>query len=287
MSKKVVLGVFIGLLCLPSFALENKRHNLEVAYEHSSYTYREPHMANPIKLKSHNKNGVSAVYTMHSVLSTDVIEDDSTFAKLGFRYMGGDVSYDGWLQYWDGTVEPSSAGGLKDYYFEAFLTFGAVYDLGTSWRVGPHLGIGWRQLRNHLEEMGAGGYQRTSTYIYLPLGSDLKWQLSERTSLTLNGQFDVLLHGNQYSRVTDLPGFADDASNRQGEGYGIRVSLKAQTDISKSFGVFIEPFWRYWHIQNSDEEWFYYNGDPSQPAFPLVEPFNTTHEYGFRVGVAF
>ena len=134
--------------------------------------------------------------------------------------------------------------------------------------------------------MGSGGYQRTSTYIYLPLGTNLRYKASEKVSFTLNGQFDVLLHGNQYSRMTDTALFGDDSSNRQDKGYGIRVSVRGDVNMGK-VGMFVEPFWRYWHIQNSEEQWFYPGGDPTQPGVSLVEPFNTTTEWGIRAGITF
>ncbi len=283
--KKLILALLAGLICFPAFAVEHKKHNVEFAYEHSKYTYREPHMANPIKDHGH-KNGASIVYTNYSLLSSEYDERDPSFGQIELRYMGGNVDYDGWMQYTNGTVTPFSASGLKDYYFEAALKVGRVYTLSNPLELAPYLGLGWRQLRNHAEEMGMGGYERTSTYIYLPVGLNFTYAPGERFSLTLNGQFDILLHGNQYSRMTDIPGYLDDASNRQDQGFGARVSVKAALDM-KGCGLFIEPFWRYWHIQNSNEVWYYYNADPTMPAFALIEPFNTTHEYGIRAGIMF
>ncbi len=283
--KKIGLLVFTALLCLPVFA-QDKKHNLEIAYEHSDYKYKEPHMANPIKT-SGKKNGVSLKYTQRSILTSgDVSDSDNSFASLEFRYMNGDVDYDGWMHWTSGAVTPFSASNLKDYYFEAALKIGAVYRLADPLDIWPYLGLGWRQLRNHAEEMGAGGYQRTSTYIYLPLGTNLRYKASEKVSFTLNGQFDVLLHGNQYSRMTDTALFGDDSSNRQDKGYGIRVSVRGDVNMGK-VGMFVEPFWRYWHIQNSEEQWFYPGGDPTQPGVSLVEPFNTTTEWGIRAGITF
>lgn len=281
---------WLGILCLVAICLpgwaQDKKHNLEIAYEHSDYTYKEPHMEYPIKL-SGKKNGVSVQYLQRSVLTSgDVSDSDRSFAMLNFRYMNGDVDYDGWLQWTDGSVTPSSASNLKDYYFEASLKVGAVYRLADPLDIWPYLGLGWRQLRNHMEQSGEGGYLRTSTYIYLPIGTNLRYKTSEKVSFTLNGQFDILLHGNQYSRMTDTSMFLDDSSNHQSQGYGIRASVRGDVNMGK-IGLFVEPFWRYWHIQNSDEEWFYIGGDPSNPGLSLVEPFNTTQEWGIRAGITF
>ena len=243
-------------------------------------------MDNPIK-DSGRKNGVSVKYIQRSVLTWgDMSEEDHSFASLEFRYMNGDVTYDGWLENLiTGDVTPYSESHIKDYYFEAAVKIGAVYRLADPLELWPYLGIGWRQLRNHSEE-GVGGYQRTSTYFYLPIGTNVRYKVSEKVSFTLNGQFDVLLHGNQYSRMTDSPIFMDDSSNAQNEGYGIRVSVRGDVNMGK-IGLFVEPFWRYWHIQNSEEEWFYVGRDPANPGIALVEPFNTTSEWGIRAGICF
>ncbi|MBO5910973.1 MAG: hypothetical protein J6Q05_02100 [Elusimicrobiaceae bacterium] len=281
--KKLVCLLLLAI-CLPALA-QDKKHNWEIAYEHSKYTYKEPHMANPIKDYGH-KNGVSIKYLQRSVLTPgDVTDSDHSFAALDFRYMSGDVTYKGWLKNLDtGEVTPNSESGIKDYYFEASLKIGAVYRLADPLDIWPYLGLGWRQLRNHSEK-GIGGYQRTSTYIYLPLGTNLRCKVSDTVSFTLNGQFDVLLHGNQYSRMSDVWD-GDDSSNRQNQGYGIRASVRGDVNLGK-VGLFIEPFWRYWHIQNSNEEWFYEGGDPTKPVLSLVEPFNTTSEWGIRAGITF
>ncbi len=279
--KKMILAVLAVLVCVPAFAIEHKKHNVDFAYEHSKYIYREPHMELPIKTKGH-KNGASIKYTNYSLLSQEYDEQDPSFGQVELRYMGGNVDYEGY--YWSGA--PFSASGLKDYYFEAALKVGRTYRLANPLELAPYLGLGWRQLRNHAEEMGPGGYQRTSTYVYMPIGLDFTYAPTPRFSLTLNGQFDWLLHGNQYSRMTDTSGFLDDASNSQDQGFGVRVSVKAAVNLHK-MGLFIEPFWRYWHIQNSAEVWYYYNGDPSMPAMSLIEPFNTTQEYGIRAGISF
>ncbi len=264
--KKFTLTVLACLLAVPTFAgTHNKRHSLEIAYEHSSYKYTEPGL---MKLSGH-KNGVSASYMMRSILSTDFNDDDRSFAMLNFRYMTGDTDYDGGIQYWDGSswqVTPYSVDGLDDYYFEADMKLGQTYQLGSPLTLYPYFGVGWRQLRNHLDQAGPGGYQRTQTYVYIPLGAHLEWDMTQQFTLTFKGEFDWMVYGNNNS--------GDDLSFKQSQGYGLRVSAKGQINLDK-IGVFMEPFYRYWHIQNSTVEYGY------------VEPKNNTKEYGLRLGIAF
>lgn len=297
--KKILLFVLLISICLPLSAAQSRRHrrhqqdnglkkhNLEVAYEISDYGYREPHMEYPIHITA-KKQGVSLVYTRISVRSEDVTDEDPTFATLELRYMTGKADYDG---FWSDGTELQMYDE-KDYYMEAALKIGRYYTLTDFMKLWPYLGIGWRSLRNGEDgviDLGGGNYgetyQRTSTYIYVPLG--LKWETNfgSAVKLSLNGQFDWLLRGNQSSHTTMLVN-SHNFSNKQDKGYGVRTSAKLETNFGK-MGIFVEPFWRYWKIQNSAEEWIYSVSDPTNPIGYVIEPFNITREYGIRAGITF
>ncbi len=50
----------------------------------------------------------------------------------------------------------------------------------------------------------------------------------------------------------------------------------------------VEPFFRYWDIDNSDPEPFVYNGAPSDdPNDPTVEPRNSSTQYGLKLSLLF
>ena len=286
--KKILLGLVFISLAVPALA-KDQRHKLEIAYEYSDYGYREPHMQYPI----HNvatKQGVSVVYTRQSLKSEELNEEDTTFGSLEFRYMNGKADYDGYLQ--DGT--PFKTYDDKDYYMEAALKLGQYYSLGSSAvRVWPYMGIGWRSLRNGedgLKDYGGvlgWSYQRTSTYVYVPLGMNFTVELGDAARLTLNGQFDWLIHGNQNSHVDDSWN-VNSISNKQDKGFGVRASVKLETDLG-GMGLFVEPFWRYWKIQNSEKVTYYVydSGGYIVGQGAMWEPFNITREYGIRAGITF
>lgn len=286
--KKIIVLVVMCCLCLPALAID-KKHKLEIAYESSDYGYREPHMEYPIHITA-KKQGFSVKYTQEGIFSSfSTIEEDSSFASLEFRYMDGKADYDGYLM--DGTEFKSY--DEKDYYMEIALKFGRKYALAEPLELRPYIGIAWRSLRNgedgYQDYGGVTGYmyQRTSTYIYVPLGASLEWQVADAFSLSLNGEFDWLIHGNQNSHTGDTFVNADSVSNKQDKGYGVRASIKAEVDMGP-FGVFVEPFWRYWKIQNSQKVWYEgvdIHGDPYEGY--IVEPFNITREYGIRAGITF
>ena len=129
-----------------------------------------------------------------------------------------------------------------------------------------------------LDDLGDSGYRRESTYIYLPVGFNLKQDFSKGWSLSANGQLDVLLSGKQASK-----GIAEvDIHNDQEEGYGLRGSVKLEKQFDK-FGIFVEPFIRYWHIQNSEEVLI----SDAYYVYSFIEPKNETREYGLKVGITF
>lgn len=285
--KRVILSIFILGLCLPLLA-KDKLHKLEIAYEGSDYGYREPHMEYPIHITAKKKGG-SIVYTRQSVLSRDLNDDDPSFASIEFRYMNGKADYDGYLM--DGT--PFKVYDEKDWYMEAALKFGRKYQLAKPLELRPYIGIGWRQLRNGEDGVKESGgvygytYQRTSTYVYMPIGAHLVLDVGDHFSLSLNGEFDWLIHGNQNSHLDDSWN-KDSVSNNQDHGYGVRASVKAELDVGP-IGVFVEPFWRYWKIQNSAKAWYdiYDEGGEIVGTGYIVEPFNITREYGIRAGITF
>ena len=66
------------------------------------------------------------------------------------------------------------------------------------------------------------------------------------------------------------------------EGYGLRGSVKLEKRFSK-FGIFVEPFIRYWHIQNSEEAY----AQMGPYVITIIEPKNETREYGLKIGLTF
>ncbi len=301
------IGLLVGLLFVGVFAFaQDKVHNFSISYEIEDYQYREPGL---MKVKSQPKQGASIVYTRRGLRSLDGdVSDDNTFASIEFRYMtgsgkyiGGTVSYD--YETHVETVTPFTYDGIDDYYMELGLRLGKVYNLGQEWDIWPYFGGAWRHLTNHLEQSGPGGYKRESTYWTLPLGFNVRYHQDPFDheygwNVTLNAEFDWLLKGIQYSgpmpnAVTDIYDNTYNLSgnsNRQNEGYGVRGSIKVEKSLGK-VGVFIEPFARYWHIQNSTIGYKLIENPDGTPTPYYIdgyyEPTNRTYEYGCKVGITF
>lgn len=277
--KKIglIAALLLVVTSVPVFA-QNKTNNLDIAYEVSMYKYKEPGL---MSLKSKPKQGVSLVYTRRSAMSDQFNERDKSFAMLEFRYMNGDADYNGGIQYGDGHTEPLKLDNLTDYYFELGARLGSVYSLTDRLEFWPYVGLGWRQLRNHLEEGGDSGYLRQSTYLYAPIGFFGKYNGPDGWTLSLNGEFDYLIKGRQYSGDS---AYYKDTTHHQSDGYGVRAGFRIAKEFN-SMGVFVEPFWRYWHIQNSDIEISWRKDIPY--GVSSLEPKNHTHEYGLKAGISF
>jgi len=259
--KKLSLFLLLASAFAAAYA-QDKNANWSVAFETSSYTYEEPSAG--VKLNG-PKYGISAEYLARNT------QTGGLFFAAQFLYMSGSVTYNGAL--FDGT--PYSAGGIKDYYFESRFLLGMT--LGNSDQTGmdfwPYLGLGYRRLFNG---MGADqyGYDRISNYTYLPAGMRARFRLVNKWDLILTGEYDIFLSGRQESDI------AGAIINDQQTGYGLRASAQ----LAKNFGgisLFVEPFFRYWNIGDSEAAYSYALGEY------LYEPANHTNEYGVKIGIGF
>lgn len=278
--RNITIIIFLLFILLP-FNLKAGQSNLEVAYETSSYSYREPHLDHPISLKS-NKNGFSLAYRRDNIYSSFT----PNFALLEFRYMTGDNTYNGWLQEGFGVYTPFSSSGIEDSYLEGALKIGRTFIISNNFETQAIFGFGLRHLRDNLQNIGEGGYLRKSSYIYIPLEAIFNYHLTSNFKLSLKSEFDLLVSGEQYSGKVVGYISSTEVYSSQKEGYGLRASFKmsAKTNLGD---FFIEPFWRYWHIQNSDKQYQYLQIGTDWYRQTVWEPFNITREYGIKIGFLF
>lgn len=259
------------LFCLLfTFTAAWAQNSFETAYEMSGYSYKEPDGDMPIEL-SGRLQGAS--------LSFKHLMQNNMFWKADFRYMGGETDYDGWLM--SSPPTKHTYDDIGDYYWEARLHAGTFYSLSEQWEMWASLGLGYRFLKDHMN-YSPFGYLRTSQYLYMPATAEIR-RHSEVLDVIFNIEFDILLNGLQTSYMADSnPAYDRNFTNNQTSGLGLRLSVKFQKDFG-GMGLFVEPFWRYWDIEDSDTALVYYMGSPRY----MIEPHNTTNEYGLRAGIAF
>ncbi len=149
----------------------------------------------------------------------------------------------------------------------------------------PFSGFGFRYLRDDSSDQSVtidyygtpttieAGYVRKSHYYYLPIGVTISKLFANSWYLGLTAEFDQLISGTQKSCIETTDGRVP--TNTQNQGYGMRCSLRLEKQFDK-FGIMIEPFYRYWDIEDSDISVYW-----------LMEPSNTTKEGGLKVGITF
>ena len=196
------------------------------------------------------------------------------------RFSAGQVDYD--------SNHTGSIDGILDFIIELRGTAGYDFEVTEGTRLTPYLGIGYRFLRDELggerSTTGHFGYDRQSEYVYLPIGVKTLTSLNNEWYLGFNAEFDVFLDGTQKSELGDAVSGLDTLTNDQNDGYGVRGSVKLAKSGEK-YSYFIEPFVRYWNIDNSNIKAVTVGGSPI--GVVGYEPKNHSTEVGVKVGVHF
>ena len=201
--------------------------------------------------------------------------------KLDGRGSFGQVDYS--------SASTGSSDGINDYILDGRVLAGYDFycseDALTTYAF--YTGIGYRYLNDAgggtVTTTGAHGYDRESSYLYLPAGLEATMPLSEYWKLISTFEFDLLIKGKQESHLsTAFPLYAD-LSNNQNSGYGLRGSFQFQKTGEK-IDLSFEPFVRYWSIENSEVGTVNYAGVAIGYG---LEPKNDTVEAGAGLSVSF
>jgi len=189
------------------------------------------------------------------------------------RYAMGTHDYDGALQ--DGT--PKKISGIDATSYELRGLVGYSPQVHPDYMTVFYAGFGIRY-KDDDSSFDPAGYKRESTYMYLPF-------LIEHTRTLLNGcelsfalEYDLFLSGEQVSDLGVVK-----ITNTQNTGNGYRASVAYAGTTDSGIGWKIEPFVRYWDID--DSEWVYVRDGFYLIGF--VEPENNTLELGISARVVF
>lgn len=189
------------------------------------------------------------------------------------RFAYGQVDYDGSIvDLTTGITTPYTMNNNDDWIFEGRLLLGGDR-LHRSMLHTIYAGLGYRYL-NDDSSSDPAGYERESTYIYVPIGYAFDSSQKYGWSLGFGVEFDLFLLGNQKSALSDVNPTFPNVDNRQESGYGYRASVKFQHKSKKNIFV-IEPFIRYWDIDDSE--------DSVESVGILFEPANETTEAGISI----
>jgi hypothetical protein len=248
--KKLLL-LMVCLAFLPVANAEEKpadisnllqRSSLEVGPDAYYYQYKEP----SVDVKETGVFwGVSGAYTYREWAPTYPAgeADIKWMFRAEARFDWGLVDYDGAL--WDGT--PYEYDNIRDNTGEFRLLLGVDFPKETLMDT-IYVGVGDRFL-NEYKSGDPSGYDRSSNYLYLPVGVSTVRYLTGDWLLAATAEFDVFLWGRQ---STDLGDFGlGTINNRQNGGYGLRGAVSFEKK-GKTADFTIEPFIRYWNIDKSE-----------------------------------
>jgi len=265
----------------------NPRSNsyFTVGMEAFQYTYREPglmRMKNPM-------------YGLYGVLTHRFREHIAwgdwkrNFMIFNFFKVDGRIAY-GELDY-----ESDNTGnddGIPNYSAELRGVIGCDFPVMPSVRITPFFGVGFRYLLDdgggRLTTTNNWSYDRESHYWYIPAGVESLIKFNDRWSLEWAAEYDHLVYGLQRSHVGDgtpynyLFSGHPDVENKQNAGTGLRGSLKAMYQHPR-LDIVIEPFIRYWAIEQSESKTISHN----LVTRTWYEPKNNTTEYGLKFGLRY
>lgn len=258
MVKNCLLAAVL-VLCICLIPAYSEELEWELGTEISHITYKEPGF---MKQKG-MMYGLTGAYALH---------EEPFMLKSEGRISWGQVDYSG-----SGTME-----NVDDVIFELRGLGG--YDLRAfhSLVITPYTGLGYRYLYDdssgRTTSTGAWGYERESNYFYSPIGVEAFADLGNNWSLAATVEYDLFWRGLQRSHFGSAI-----LENDQDEGYGMRGSVKFRKS-GKDLDLVIEPFIRYWDIEDSDIAPVTWAGYVVGYGY---EPANHSTEFGCKIALNF
>ena len=235
----------------------------------STYKYSEQSLG--VRLQS---TPVGVDYTGTYVINPDI------FARFDARYANGTANYSG-----SGTVS-----GQPNWYYDVRGLAGTDFKV-SDYVISPYSGLGYRYLlegtSGSTTTTGAIMYQRTQSYLYIPIGATHKFAIDNKSKLETTAEFDYLIIGQNHSNTSAVNGYGTysgypNISVSQNTGFGLRLnSMYQQGNWS------VGPYITYWNIAQSGTQTYTYNKSGTTYRATAWEPSNTTTEIGLKVGINF
>ena len=243
-------------------------HNIEIGGSIYDYSYNEP----GVMEQEGYMYGLDGAVTFKSKDFTSEYTKKDLLSELFLR---GELSLSlGQVDYQ--SKNTGSIDGEDNSRFEGRLLIGKsnLFISGLN----PYLGVGYRKLVNDAEGMvsttGHYGYERTSRYVYIPVGIGFDVIKKKKLKIEAKAEYDFFVRGTQTSDLRYLGSYKSEKD--QNSGYGLRGSVRFIIPHNNKREFIIEPFANYWNIDDSD---------PDQYGL-LYEPKNDTMEIGLKFSVS-
>jgi hypothetical protein len=278
---KLCLGFSIFMLLATSALADNGEFT--VGTEVSYINYEEPGVM--------EQEGI--MYGVYSKYNHDVgtpLVLDELADIIGNFSSNSNLMFEGLFKFGQVDYESPVSGTLDDitdYMFEVRGMYGYNIPLASETTLKPYIGLGFRYLNDDSAGMrtsvGHYGYERESNYLYLPIGLSTHTDIDEDWSVGINLEFDVFLYGQQKSHLEDVSTSLNTIENDQNNGYGARVSIELARTSDK-YDLVLEPFVRYWDIDDSSTAVVTCGGTPCAVGY---EPKNESLDAGIRFGIRY
>jgi hypothetical protein len=265
----VFAAVFCAVMPLSAAAQVGIPYAVDIGLEVENFEYNEPNVMS----EEGTQYGIYGAYTGYFM--------QNIMAHAFLSYVGGDLDYDGGLQFADGSSLATTAT-TPNTIFNFRLAAGYRIPVGGA-DITPYVGYGYRNLENEITdeltikatgETGTApcaGYQRDQKYSYIPLGVQLVF--GSTWGVEAVGEYDFFLSGENHSY---RPECGMDNTFDQDDGSGYRFSVKIiSPPVIGSMKIVVEPFYEHWEVDDSNVV----NG--------FLEPENDASSTGIRIGGRF
>jgi hypothetical protein len=239
------------------------KHQLAIGLNNLNLTYTEP-------------SAMKETGTLLGLNGTHTISwPNNVSIATQLHYYNGNITYDGELM--DNT--PKKIKNISNTIFVAEVHIQKEFrHLSTS--LTPYIGLGYRYW---LDELGTdpSGYDRKTTYLYIPIGTTLHYPVTETLSLNILSQYNLFIEGKNTSDYSKFTWTNDNLNVTQSTGYGYLLDCNATLKLSQQNRLSANIQYHYWDIANSSVDYLQTTEGPKK----YKEPKNKTKE--LRLGIQY
>ena len=245
------------------------RHAFEIGLGVSYYDYDEDsvdvEMAGPMY-------DVVGSYTYHHKI----------MMNASLEYSRGDLEYDGSIKPpWASEPPEPFEADTQDWKVECRLLVGWDFLFRQKHVVTPFLGIGYGYWSSNLREFIANYPEVDREHWYSPIGVRTHSPLADNWTWGMSLEYDLFWYGKVKADYALWPTVELD----QERGHGVGLSLRLRRQFANDCAISVEPYIRYWRIDESDRAYVALPRPEPGDIFlsGAVEPENERTSYGLRI----